>query len=448
MASVKALLMERDKKSDGSWPLKIRVTQNRKSKYVKTDVVFSKSDFYGSGKLRPSAEARMLRVEADMKEKLEGIPKAFLEKAGVDEIAARLGLDRRGTDFIPFYRDWVEKRVTPESRRMADCAVSALLRYTGGKSFDGSRVDSAFVQDFVDFLYAETDGDAPGVKVKCVRIIALYVSYFKRAWTEMADRFHYEWDPFSRVRYPKRVSPSHSQRALTAEEIQKVIDWVPQGFAATVAKAVLLLSFCLCGTNIADLYEVAPPAITPQGRILKFRRKKTRSRRKDGAYIEMRVPEEAAWALAVLECSPEEVARTGRWLRLSSWYMADRVVSNLCNGIIRRDLTILLGCKVFSAYSFRHGAATALRRHTDMATVAECLNHVSPFPVTDRYVEKDFSRIWKVNAEMLSDFTWPSRKDVSETKRRFAALTKRKAKKHKGRAEKKAKKMTEKESGE
>ena len=56
-----------------------------------------------------------------------------------------------------------------------------------------------------------------------------------------------------------------------------------------------------------------------------------------------------------------------------------------------------------TSYALRHSWATIARNEVGASEedVAFALNHVSAHKVTDRYIRKDYSRIDKLNAEVV-----------------------------------------------
>ena len=99
--------------------------------------------------------------------------------------------------------------------------------------------------------------------------------------------------PFNRYTMPENIQTA--SRVLTVEQIQEIIDlpYFRNGspyYQLNMAKDVFLLSFALMGINSADMYDL----IGFEDGIISYERKKTKGRRKDNAFIQVKVEPEIA----------------------------------------------------------------------------------------------------------------------------------------------------------
>ena len=92
-------------------------------------------------------------------------------------------------------------------------------------------------------------------------------------------------DPFIRYKVPRQVMKK-GVRALTMEELMKVYHYQGKpGSRAQPVRDTFLLSFCLMGMNSVDLFS----ATNYKNGFVKYNRTKTKDRRNDEAYIEVKV---------------------------------------------------------------------------------------------------------------------------------------------------------------
>ena len=162
---------------------------------------------------------------------------------------------------------------------------------------------------------------------------------------------------------------------------------------------IFVLSFALMGANLADLYE-APPL---RRGAWTYERKKTRSRRADGAEMVVDVP----------LCAMPFVSRLdtgGQWW-LGKLHKLSRLPENI-TACVNRSLHRWQqreGVPPFTFYAARKTWATLARKAgVEKATIDECLCHVGDLRMADIYIEKDYTLLNEANAKVLALFEWPT----------------------------------------
>jgi integrase len=145
-----------------------------------------------------------------------------------------------------------------------------------------------------------------------------------------------------------------------------------------------MLSFYLCGMNAVDIYHTKTQNIH-NGRI-DYNRAKTKGRRKDRAFISIRIVEEAQPLIdKYLDILP------------SKYTSHEGLDSALSKGM--KDLRKLTGIPDITFYWARHSFASLARNSCRMSKddVAVALNHVDEgHRTTDIYIAKD----WKILDEV------------------------------------------------
>ena len=200
-------------------------------------------------------------------------------------------------------------------------------------------------------------------------------------------------DPFLRYKAPKQVLKL-GVRALKLEDILKIYhyDAVP-GSRVQMARDCFILSFCLMGMNSVDMYL----ATKLEKGVLKYKRAKTKDRRADEAYIEVKIHPFIKPLMKRYEGSTH----------VFSFYKKYVVPENFNNNINRglKDLGRAIGLPNLQFYQARHSFATLSRNMMKFSKsdVDEALNHVGSYGIADVYITKDFNIINENNFKLIEE---------------------------------------------
>ena len=207
--------------------------------------------------------------------------------------------------------------------------------------------------------------------------------------------------PFKK--YKVGTPPATAHRNLGSNTILTLITAQTEpGSRPELAKELFWLSFMLCGINAADLYQLTPDQLH-HGR-LEYNRAKTKGRRKDKAFISIKVPEKARTLL-------------NKYLgKLNERYCdvkgLDKALSKgmeaLCKSAKLNGITF---------YWARHSFASIARNDCRFSKddVALALNHVdSGHSVTDIYIAKDWSIVDEVQAAVIATLNSKSKKPIKK----------------------------------
>src|SRR5690606_6101236 len=185
--------------------------------------------------------------------------------------------------------------------------------------------------------------------------------------------------PFKK--YKVGSSPLTKKRNNTLEQVLTIRDCVTiPGSRTELAKELYMLSFYLCGINAVELYQITERDV--RNRRLDYNRSKTRDKRKDNAFISIKIVDEAK---PLLE----------KYLgKLSVRYSSSGYLNwSLSKGM--EQLRKLTGIPELTLYWARHTFANMARNDCRMSKddVALALNHVDEGTrKTDIYIAKD----WKI----------------------------------------------------
>lgn len=417
MSSVtfKPVVLPHHRREDGTYPVKIRVTFKGRSRYLSTNRVAERRDLTRDLKLREGPLLDSCRaLVSQMRRAVEVISPFAMEAMDVAGVmaaihAAMTVADGFRLDLFEFAEGWLGSK-TPSTRRQYEISLNALGRYLGKRRLDVNEATRRMAVDFVGWVNAHPfSGSGGGRAVRAAvrgpaRTGALYASRIAAVYDAARRRYNDEdagvipipRQPFRNLGLP---SPVHEgQSSLGVEVMQSVISESSVTGAQRAALDAFVVSFCLMGANLADMWD----AEVPEGGVWVYRRRKTASRSGRAAEMRVEVPKEAGPFLA----------RLGGRGKL--WLPGLRLLSpskDGCTVAVNRRLKAWArrhGVPEFTFYAARHTWATLARKAgVDKATIDECLAHVGSLRVADIYIEKDWDVINAANRKVLALFSWP-----------------------------------------
>lgn len=436
MATFKTLIVPGRQKQDGTYNVKIRVTHNRKVKYISTPFYVSSSEI--SKRKKDGKEVIRIKNQSVIDKTDEIIveyKKRMLslgmgaESWSVDRLVGFLtsSPETFSLDFIKYGWEHGNKLIAQgkvSTGKSYHIAMNSLKRFLGRDSLDISEITVGFLKSYEQYLREEPvyTGKASGVSVpinkrKKGRAIPLYISKIKTIHEAAKREFNDEdrgiinipYSPFNKYVIPP-VEPSE-HRVLTIEQIQSIIDfpyrerWHGKLPEVNTAKDVFVMSFGLMGINTADLYDEGTKIV---GDVLVYNRRKTRSRRKDKAYMRVLIEPEIKPLV--------EKYRNGDGFMFRTHYSVSNNMSKIINQGLKR-IGKELGIPNLTYYHARHTMASicANKLGVDIARVDEMLNHSDPKLALARvYIEKDFTPLWEANRKLLDLFDWSFYKEKAE----------------------------------
>ena len=411
MATFKALVRAHQKRRDGTYCVSIRVTHKGKHKYMATGLYAGKDDVTKSLKIKNSII--LDATEATIKEYRTRCNElgVALEKYDVKQLCEILKAPKIGEWHVSFF-DYAEKVIATKSEGTAKTyrvAVGWLRRYAGD-TVALSDISKKFISGLLEYIdtpkverYTKKQGDRIPFAV-----IHKIKSIYKEARKEFNDEelgvIHLPFNPFENIEVRKRASAG--KRAISVEKIREIsalhIDEVAKPLLS-FSRDVFLLSFALMGANVADMFEWKADQYK-EGRIT-YKRRKTRTRRADGALISVKVQPEI---LPLLEkyADPDGVYL----FDFSHRYGAANNMSWSIHEQIKK-IGAMIGEDNLTFYAARHSWATIALNdaEVDKYTVHECLNHAGgAMAITDVYIKKNWTRLDKANRAVLDFVQFPS----------------------------------------
>lgn len=417
MVTFKPVVAAHQRKADGTYNVKIRVTYKRVSRWIPTTISCTQADLTRTLHIKSAGlQNRCDALVAKMRDAVAQLSPFALEGRDVDFVVRWIRDSLGGQEWRLDFFQWGDKVVSTKSeptRRAYRTALNNFARFLGKRELDINDITKSMLLDFMEYMertpkaaYINEDGSVKeGARSKLPHLSAS-VNMMKLSHIYNAAKMRYNDDdtgkvliprsPFSRIKltFP---APTRGQHNLGVELMQRIILSDAQDRAERIGLDAFIVSFGLMGANLADLYECK----RFDGALWVYNRRKTKTRRADRAEMRVRVP----------ACLGPYIGRLRQgegvwWLTaLHSWrggQITQAVNSQLARWCKRK------GVPEFTFYAARKSWASIARAKAgvDKATIDECLNHTGDLHMADIYIEKDWGIINDANAKVLSLFEW------------------------------------------
>ncbi len=433
MATFKICVYRHQKrKTDKKYPVSIRVYWKGKYAYIDTEYYASIEQIWANEK-KGVFELKDPHIINELTRRIKTCESAKVERLGVKiyqytakELADYFEKLIKGDSgeklkFIAFGRKY-QKRLEEEGRSFdrIKTSLNALEDFAKGDIYI-NELTAKFLERFEKYLLSDRIIQRKNQFGKVVishrdpvsqTTLSDYMTDIRTVFNE-ARRMYNDEDrgdivikhyPFKKYKVPE--APISKKRNIPAEDILSVVYTTDEALAseqAIVARDVFTLSFLLVGMNLKDIYEITPDSYT-DGR-LNYERSKTKRRRKDNAFISVKVEEEAK---ALIEKYRDKSGK--RLFDFYTRFSTVRIFRSSVNDGLKKVAKVCNIDEPLSSYYARHSWATIARNKCRIAKsdVDECLNHVDAANrMADVYIEKDWSFIDEANRKVI-DFVFNS----------------------------------------
>lgn len=416
MLTIKAEVQRDKQRSDGTYNVKVRFTQDRKVKRLSSSLFVTSKDLTKSFNFK---EGTTVKKEVDklINTYQKKCAKLQLEvnHYTLDDILAFLKSDREQTqpiDFILFCKEWLET-TDIKGKKNYQSALNSFISYLGKEHLKTDEVTSQLLNGFKAHLNLKREKQVlqlqkQGKRIPSNRIVSLYLGSIRHLFNEAKKKYN-DYDkniiliphsPFEHIEVPKQEATR--KRALTAEVINQILmlpyicnaNGKERNCPFNLAKDCFILSFCLMGMNSVDLHscdEIEENVIT-------YYRSKTTGRRLDKAKMKVTIlPILSSLIKKYKDYTDKKVFR---------FYQMYNTANNFNRAINAglKEIGKLLKVDDLEFYAARHSWATiALNKvGIDKYTVHSALNHVDEaMKVTDIYIERDFINENQANAKVV-----------------------------------------------
>lgn len=416
MITFKPEVFAHQKRQDGTYNIKIRVTFNRQSRRIPTNLFCTQADLTRSLKLKNGDIINKANVLCNlMRAACSDLNVFDLEDKDVDFIVRHIKDTLKTDNFHLDFFQWADQYLpckTEQTRKMYISAVNAFERFLGRRQIDINDISHSLVMDFVDYVdnskkfyfnyktgefhESKTDKTSKASSTLYVMKLAHIFNAAKEKYNdEDSSKILIPRSPFDKVH--KVFPPANGQKNLGQEVMQKIINAQTNDTCIRIALDAFILSFGLMGANLADLYGAVPF----NGDWV-YNRQKTRTRRIDHAEMRVHIPPEMQPYIERLQ------NYKGAWWLTALHYLSPD--KDKCSARINRCLKRWCNAQeipVFTFYAARHTWASLARKAgVEKATIDECLCHVGDYDMADIYAERDWEIINNANRKVLDLFQW------------------------------------------
>ena len=387
------------KRPDGTYTILMRITCNRKSRYLQTSEIANSAQLTKSLAIKdPELQLRLLTLEAKMRSAVADLDMFTLEKMDIDEIVSYMNKRILGDFHLEFCKFWEEAiSDKPEGTRgYYMIALHSLQRFIGTDTIDISRITSRFMREYEEWLVKKYG--------KGARAVTMYTAAVKHVHSLARKKYNNDElgetlirNPFE-LYTPPESKPAEKNRKLDVSVIQGMIN-MRQQLTGLERRAVdaFLLSFGMMGMNAPDILSCKPP----KKDIIIYNRQKTRGQRPDKAEMHVLIDEH------IRPLYEEYAEDDGIHAFIFHRFYCNFKQFNRALSFGLRKYRGRMSIPDLDFYCARHTWGTLARRlGIEKATVNEALVHVGEFRITDIYAERNWALAWEANKKVLDLFQW------------------------------------------
>ena len=368
-------------------PVSFLICEGRTKKRISTGIAVAESELTTNGKrVKNPDKAKLIeKKRRELQERLDALQlDAIGQTMDAAEIVGRLMQNQDELDFFVFADDWMSK-TDIKGKKNYVTMLNSLEGYLGKRQLP-----------FKDITYRLLEGYEIHLKDK-PRAQSMYLGFVRHLYREAMRRYNTDYDtvisndPFLRYRVPKQQIKK-GVRALTLEQLLSIYKYKGRAHSRSqLARDCFVLSFCLMGINSVDMYEVTTLAKD----VLKYNRTKTKDRRSDDAYIEVKIHPFIKDLMKAYKGQQRVFSFCERYTKQEDF--------NRAINIGLKDIGEAVGIDNLQFYQARHTFATLSRNlmKFSKSDVDEALNHVGSYDIADIYIQKDFSIINDNNFKLI-----------------------------------------------
>lgn len=400
MATFKAEVRTDHLREDNTYPIRIRITHNRKIKRIPTNIYAEKKDVTKAGKIKNAAIVDQLEdIIRGYRKKCTELS-MIIEAMSVDELAEHLTKPETNgrIDFFEYTESWIKKHSEIHGIYIYSSMLNSLEKFLGRRRLDFREINYKFLKSYEEFL-----GQRRRLSLYMGKIRHIHNEAKKEYNDEDINRILIPWSPFAKYSIPN-IQPER-ERCLDAATIRKIYElpyrksrFKTKECCYNLAKDVFILSFCLMGINTADLYLCEELTEDEEKYTITYNRAKTATRRSDKARISVDIH---PFILTLFE---KYRNKKGKNIFNFCHRFCDYTQFNKSVNKGLKEIGKELKIDDLEFYHARHTFATIARNKLkiDKSTVGEALNHIEKDnKITDIYIKKDFVIINEVNRKVI-----------------------------------------------
>lgn len=397
MASFKICV--RNRRKDGLWPVYLRLVHDRKVAYIRTELLVSDAGLSKDREIKDTfVLKRCMEIIEDFAERINRRGVEGWDALRIKQFLADRSTGRSFSDFAESFIRRMERAGSIANAKIYRASMKALKRYLNTEDIDFELLTRESINGWIAHL--SKTKRARTLYPVCVRLI------FKEAVLVSQDPGSsitpITYNPWDHVTIPASETPR--KRAVSSAMCRRFFKFEIPASGKGVRKAqlgrdVAELSFCLAAMNTVDLYKLRKGDL--KDGVLRYCRSKTASRRRDGAYFEMRVTQQAQRLIDRYRSDDDDdlLLKFGKTYSSAQSFVAyvDGGIAAVCEmmGMPKSDF--------LTFYSFRHSWATIARNEcgASLSEVGFAMNHLQSDGVTRGYIKPDFTPAWELNEKVM-----------------------------------------------
>lgn len=258
MATFKEYIFMKDRKKDGTYAVSIRITHNRKSRYIPTNIFVNDKQITRTGNIKDKFVQDIIEKKLESLREMSYEINMYAADKDVDQFMILLKKKIDSTDYFAFAEKELEKLNRDPDRkgtyRVYRNALISLKKYVGRDTLPFDDMKKSLIQGYYDYLLTKISPTTANDYL--VRLKTFHNAAIRKLNDEEAGVIVVKYHCFDGLdREPSSKNQSKSFRKV--EEMQAVIDcpYVSKE-RANFAKDMFILSFLLHGINMEDIYAL------------------------------------------------------------------------------------------------------------------------------------------------------------------------------------------------
>ncbi|MCL7987769.1 site-specific integrase [Sphingobacterium sp. lm-10] len=397
MATVRAVVLKHHKKKDGTWNVKLAINLHSSTTYIETHAFVDKTYLDRAGKLKQSYIERYFASRlSQYRDLITGLGTRvnYMTSSDLKDYLVRSSRETHSaieifSELQKEYDYCLEKGQSTKSK-FVKSVLTHLKSFTNRESLTAIHINSTFVKDFESYLMKLKLSNG---KPLAVNTINGYMSQFKAFYKKLRD----EKNDASINHFPVPVNPFENYKKMNAEvtlkrnlslpNIAAIMKYNPETQYEVLAKDMFIISFMMCGMNTKDMHTYLNNPIV--GNSLEYRRVKVMRQRKDGAVINVLIPDQLKPLIEKYGGQIQKRHNTVHSLNTILYYGW-------------KSISEKIGFKCTMYYA-RHTFANIARQVCKFSKeeVSIALNHKTGADITDVYIDPDWSVVHKVQLGVI-----------------------------------------------
>lgn len=397
MATFKACIYADNRRADGTYNVKIRLTHHRQTLKVSTPL------YVGKGQITKALKIKDQRI-IDATDSIIRRWRGYIAVLGVkaDAMTGKQLLDyfrdkdKYGDAFTLDYIDYARgllPRWSGSTHDTYSASVNAFERIIGHIDINAitPHTLTTFEREYTKKVKAST----------FIRTLSQLATLYKLAQRQYNNPYSGDVKiPHSPFEYytPSVSAETPEKRALPVAVVQSIINTpYTEKYSYNLVKDLWLLSFGMCGVNLADMLTWRKDQY--ENGVITYRRKKIATRLGEKATMQIRVEP------CLQPIFEKYIAKRGDLL------FDFKLKHCLCatHYHLKKIAKAIEWGGILHLYSARHSWATIARNDCEISleVVNEALIHIDGrMRMTDMYIKRDYHRVWEANKKVLSLFDW------------------------------------------